>query len=100
MLRSQEYLTIRGEVVPYIDLRELFGLPEKEQGVRELTVVRSGDQKVAVIVDHIIGQHQTVVKPLSRAFSGVEEISGSTILGDGSIAFILDTNKMMERAVG
>jgi two-component system chemotaxis sensor kinase CheA len=66
--------------------------------IRELVVVSVNEQKVALIVDKILGQHQTVIKPMSSAFKQVEEISGSTILGDGSIAFILDVNKMMERA--
>jgi two-component system chemotaxis sensor kinase CheA len=98
--QSQSYLTIRGRVIPFIDLRRLFGEPESGREIRELVVVRSGEQRVALIVDQIIGQHQTVVKPMSGALRGVEEVSGSTILGDGNIAFILDTNKMMELSVG
>jgi two-component system chemotaxis sensor kinase CheA len=95
---KDRYLNVREEIVPYIDLRELFEMEATNGEIRELVVVSVNEQKVALIVDKILGQHQTVIKPMSSAFKQVEEISGSTILGDGSIAFILDVNKMMERA--
>jgi two-component system chemotaxis sensor kinase CheA len=59
--------------------------------------VRAGNNRVGLIVDTIIGQHQTVIKPLSPALTFVQEVSGTTILGDGNIAFILDINKITER---
>ena len=95
--QGNEYLSIRGEVVPYIDLRTLFAVNNSTPKVRELIVVRTGESKVALIVDSIIGQHQTVIKPLNAALNFIQEVSGSTILGNGTIAFILDINKLTER---
>ncbi len=96
--QGNEYLAVRGEVIPYIDLRELFGEQSEPPKNRELTVIRAGESKVALIVDSIIGQHQTVIKPLNAALNSIQEVSGSTILGDGTIAFILDINKLTEKA--
>lgn len=95
--QGNEYLSIRGEVVPYIDLRTMFAVNNETPKNRELIVVRAGESKVALIVDSIIGQHQTVIKPLNAALNFIQEVSGSTILGDGTIAFILDINKLTER---
>ncbi|MDZ7794315.1 MAG: chemotaxis protein CheA [Spirochaetia bacterium] len=95
--QRNEYLSIRGEIVPYIDLRELFAVQAAVPQFREITVVKAGESKVALIVDSIIGQHQTVIKPLNAALNFIQEVSGSTILGDGTIAFILDINKLTEK---
>jgi len=95
--QRNEYLSIRGEIVPYIDLRELFTVKAAVPQFREITVVKAGESKVALIVDSIIGQHQTVIKPLNAALNFIQEVSGSTILGDGTIAFILDINKLTEK---
>jgi len=94
---AKKYFTIREEIVPYIDLRRLFELEGSSEEENEIVVVRVNDQKIALIVDRILGQHQTVIKPISAALRKVEEISGSTILGDGSVAFILDINKIVEK---
>lgn len=94
--QGNEYMSIRGEVVPYIDLRNLFAVNNETPKNRELIVVRAGESKVALIVDSIIGQHQTVIKPLNTALKFIQEVSGSTILGDGTIAFVLDINKITE----
>jgi two-component system chemotaxis sensor kinase CheA len=95
--QRNEYLSIRGEIVPYIDLRELFAVQAAVPQFREITVVKAGESKVALIVDSILGQHQTVIKPLNAALNFIQEVSGSTILGDGTIAFILDINKLTEK---
>jgi two-component system chemotaxis sensor kinase CheA len=95
--QRNEYLSIRGVLVPYIDLRRLFGVSGKPPAGREVAIVRAGNNRVGLIVDTIIGQHQTVIKPLSPALTFVQEVSGTTILGDGNIAFILDINKITER---
>lgn len=95
--QRNEYLSIRGVLVPYIDLRQLFGVSGKPPAGREVAIVHAGNNRVGLIVDTIIGQHQTVIKPLSPALTFVQEVSGTTILGDGNIAFILDINKITER---
>ncbi len=91
------FANVRGELVPYIDLRNLFGVPYDEKRDNHLIVANIDNSTIGIVVDTIIGQYQTVIKPLSHAFKNIEEISGSTILGDGSIAFILDLSKIADR---
>ncbi len=89
---------IRGEAVPFINLRTLFSQQDASEGNMQLVVVNTEDQKTGIAVDRVLGQTQIVIKPLSIAFRNVEEVSGSTILGDGSIALILDVNKITQKA--
>jgi two-component system chemotaxis sensor kinase CheA len=91
-----DYINIRDKLIPFIDLRNLFNIDGEFEGIRQLVVVKGEDQKLGLIVDSVLGQHQTVIKPLSAAFKNIEEISGSTILGDGTIALILDVNKIAQ----
>lgn len=86
---------VRGEIVPYINLREQFSIaaapPEREQ----IVITESAGLRVGFVVDHVIGGHQTVIKNLGRYYHGVEGLSGATILGDGSVALILDVPKLV-----
>jgi two-component system chemotaxis sensor kinase CheA len=61
-------------------------------------VVHSGDQKIGVVVDMVIGDHQTVVKNLGKMYRNAEGVSGATILGDGSVALILDVKRLVRLA--
>jgi two-component system, chemotaxis family, sensor kinase CheA len=54
--------------------------------------------RVGLVVDQVIGEHQTVIKSLGRAYKSVEEVSGATILGDGRVALILDVPKLIRKA--
>ena len=98
--KRHDYISVRDEIIPFIDLRENFLVSRRFDGIRQIVVVNVEDKKIALLTDTIIGQHQTVIKPLSAVFRNIEEISGSTILGDGTIAFILDLNKLYQKAVG
>ena len=84
------YIEIRGELVPTVRLRDLFGVPGKPPPIEYLVIVEEEGKKAGVAVDLVVGEHQTVIKPLSRACKDVEGISGATILGDGGLALILD----------
>lgn len=95
--RRNDYLMLRREIIPFIDLRELFKVKGETEKIRQVVVVKVDGSKTALIVDKIIGQHQTVIKALGPYFREIEEISGSTILGDGRIAFILDLNKLYQK---
>lgn len=90
-LRStgRSVLMLRDQLVPFIRLRELFGTgaPDEHQKV---VVVSTGQERVGLVVDQILGDHQTVIKALSPFHAGVETFSGATILGDGGVALILD----------
>ena len=87
---GRSFLNIRGELVPFMRLREAFddaGLPDRYQKV---VIVTSGDLRVGLVVDQLIGNHQTVIKSLSRLHADLRMFSGATILGDGTVALILD----------
>ncbi len=84
----------RGSLLPILDLRKEFAindaLPPEEQAV----VVETGIGPVGFVVDTVIGDHQTVIKNLGRLYHNVEGVSGATILGDGSVALILDVQRL------
>ncbi|MGB8602326.1 MAG: chemotaxis protein CheW, partial [Rhizomicrobium sp.] len=87
---GRNFLTLRDMLVPFIRLREVFGTKTDADPYQKIVVVSTGRERVGLVVDQIIGQHQTVIKPLSRFHADVETFSGATILGDGGVALILD----------
>ncbi len=88
--RGLSFLNIRGELVPFLRLRELFSAKTPADRYQKVVVVSSGDMKVGLVVDQVIGDHQTVIKSMSKLHSDIEMFSGATILGDGAVALILD----------
>ena len=93
--RNGDYLDIRGQFVPFVRLRHLFdcgGEPPTEQNV---VVVESGDARMGVVVDRIIGTNQTVIKQVSKLQQGARAISGATILGDGTVSLIVDVAQLL-----
>ncbi|MCF8364157.1 MAG: chemotaxis protein CheA [Bacteroidales bacterium] len=90
-------IVIDGRQIPYIYLREQFNdhqaIPEKQ----EVLVVKYENREVGLIIDKVIGEFQTVLKPLGQHYKNQEFVSGGTILGDGSVALVLDTNKIISR---
>lgn len=89
--KGRNFLDIRGSLVPYLRLREVFGLKGEADAHQKVVIVSSGEGRVGLVVDQIIGNNQTVIKQLSKLHSGIKSFSGATILGDGSVALILDT---------
>ncbi|WP_349342689.1 chemotaxis protein CheA [Marinobacter sp. MMG032] len=87
---DQDYINLRQEVLPLIRLREQFSVPGSPGRRQNIIVVRHAGQKAGLIVDELLGEHQTVIKPLSGIFSHLKGLSGSTILGNGQVALILD----------
>lgn len=89
----------RDETLAYVRLRDIFSLPPAH--TREsLVVVRYGRrQRAGLVVDKLLGEFQTVIKPLGILFDKVGSLSGSTILGDGRVALILDVPQLIQRAV-
>ena len=87
---GRSFLNIRGDLVPFLRLRELFNASAPADRYQKVVIVSSGDLRVGLVVDQVIGNHQTVIKSLSKLHSGVETFSGATILGDGTVALILD----------
>jgi two-component system chemotaxis sensor kinase CheA len=96
--RSQHrsFMNIRGELVPFIRLRELFAAALPPDPYQKVVIVAAGEMRVGLVVDQIIGSHQTVIKSLSRLQAEVETFSGATILGDGTVALILDVAHLVE----
>ncbi|HAP44216.1 MAG: hypothetical protein A2087_14280 [Spirochaetes bacterium GWD1_61_31] len=84
----------RGDLLPYVDLREFFSVPGEAPLVRQVVVVNSQNERIGLVVDTVIGDHQTVIKPLGRMLRGVEGLSGATILGNGTVALIIDHGRI------
>ncbi|WP_210397254.1 chemotaxis protein CheA [Motiliproteus sediminis] len=93
-----DYISLRGEVLPFLDLRTLFGERKDRDNRENIVVVRSGGAKAGLVVDELLGEYQTVIKPLSQIFSKLSGISGSTILGSGEVAMILEVNSLVSEA--
>lgn len=89
--RGRNFLDIRGSLVPFIRLREVFNTPGEADSHQKVVIVSSGEGRVGLVVDQIIGNSQTVIKQLSKLHSLIKSFSGATILGDGTVALILDT---------
>jgi two-component system chemotaxis sensor kinase CheA len=91
-------MQLRGQNLPLINLRSLFKLPGPPCPRASVVVVRVGDRRAGVVVDALLGEHQTVIKPLSRLFRRVRGVGGSTILGSGEVALILDVPALLNLA--
>jgi two-component system chemotaxis sensor kinase CheA len=90
--------SIRGEIVPYIRLREMFAHGGATPEIEQIVTARIDGNRVGFVVDQVVGQHQTVIKSMSRMYRDIEHISGATILGDGNVALILDLCKLAQQA--
>lgn len=84
------YLNLRGEVLPFIRLRDLFEIPGELPRRENVVVVQYAGERAGLVVDQLFGEFQTVIKPLGKVFSHIRCIGGSTILGSGEVALILD----------
>jgi two-component system chemotaxis sensor kinase CheA len=94
--RAHSFLNIRGELVPFLRLRDLFATSVPADRYQKIVIVSSSGMKVGMAVDQVIGEHQTVIKSLTKLHSGIEMFSGATILGDGAVALILDIPHLVE----
>ncbi len=88
--KGRSFLNIRGDLVPFLRLREMFNVATPADRYQKIVIVSSGDFRVGLVVDQVIGDHQTVIKSLSKLHADVKTFSGATILGDGTVALILD----------
>jgi len=86
---------LRGEVLSYVDLRTCFQLRSAPPARQSMLLVRTATSKVGLLVDRLLGEHQTVLKPLGRVFQQLPGIAGSTILGSGEVALVLDIPSLM-----
>lgn len=88
--RDSGCLDLRGQVLPFLDLRACFGHGGERPARQSLVVVRCNTGRVGLLVDRLLGEHQTVIKPLGPLFRHLPCLAGSTILGNGEVALILD----------
>ncbi|HZW25607.1 MAG TPA: chemotaxis protein CheA [Gallionella sp.] len=91
------YLNLRGEVLPYLRLREHFEVEGEPARRENVVVVRYGEHKVGLVVDRLMGEFQTVIKPLSKVFSHIHGVGGFTILGSGEVSLILDVPSLIRQ---
>jgi two-component system chemotaxis sensor kinase CheA len=97
-IQDRPFINLRDEVIPLLFMREYFQLPEQErEDSRDLVVVivKKGLKSLGIVVDDFIGQQEVVVKPIGNYINPPKAISGSTILGNGNVALILDANALI-----
>lgn len=87
---------IRGEVVPFIRLRERFNILAEARDIEQIVVAQVDEQRIGFVVDQVVGQHQTVIKNLGKFYQNVKGVSGATIMGDGTVALILDLHQLFK----
>ncbi len=99
-VRESGYINLRGQVLPLLRLRDVFEV-NGEPAMREnVVVVQYAGQRAGFVVDALMGEFQAVIKPLGKLFERLSGIGGSTILGNGEVALILDVQALVQRAVG
>ncbi|MDZ7584070.1 MAG: chemotaxis protein CheA [Thiobacillus sp.] len=96
---TRNYVNLRGEVLPFVRLRDQFEVNAAAGKRENIVVVQYGGQKAGFVVDELMGEFQTVIKPLGSVFRHLRGISGSTILGTGEVALILDVPALVQLGV-
>jgi len=110
-IKGRHCINLRGEMIPYLSMSEIFNLSPNQEHLqtesikhclpkRELVIVQFGSDVAGIAVDTLNGEIQTVVKPLGPIFKALKGIGGSSLLGNGEIAFILDVPQLIELAIG
>jgi two-component system chemotaxis sensor kinase CheA len=94
---ERDYINLRGEVLPFVRLRELFEVHGARPARENVVVVQYAGRKAGIVVDQLLGEFQTVIKPLGTLFRNMRGIGGSTILGSGEVALILDVQALVGR---
>jgi two-component system chemotaxis sensor kinase CheA len=96
--RGRSFLNMRGNLVPFLRLRDILQMPGSPDPHQKTIIISTGETRVGLVADQIIGNHQTVIKSLSKLHSDVTIFSGATILGDGTAALILDVVQLVALA--
>lgn len=87
---ARNMVDVRGRAVPYVRLRDVFQLSDHAAEIERIVIVEQNGHRLGLVVDKVIGNHQTVLKSLGRLCRNVTHFSGATILGDGAVALVLD----------
>lgn len=95
---GRHVITVRNEIVPYIPLRKSFAIAGAPPEIEQIIISSVGSERIGIVVDQVVGEHQTVIKNLGKFYRDIQEVSGATILGDGTVALILDVAKLAAKA--
>lgn len=98
-VQGQNCVNLRGDQVPYIRLRDIFSLQSKNASREKIVVVQFGERRAGIVVDDLHGEIQTVVKPMGPIFQALKGIGGSSLLGTGAVALILDIQQLISFAI-
>jgi len=93
---GRHLINVRGQIVPYIRLRDRFGVCGAPPEIEQIVIAEVEGKRIGFVVDHVIGDHQTVIKSLGKVFRDAVGVSGATILGDGTVALILDIPRLIQ----
>jgi two-component system chemotaxis sensor kinase CheA len=96
---GRHIVDVRGELVPYICLREYFNICTQPPEIEQIMIIETAQGHLGLVVDQVLGDHQTVIKNLGRFYKHVQVISGATILGNGTVALIIDAGRLAQEAV-
>jgi two-component system chemotaxis sensor kinase CheA len=95
---GRNLISVRGDLVPYIDLRRIFRIAGDVPAIEKVVIVQHEDSRVGLVVDRVVGTHQTVIQSLGKFFKQIDVVSGATIMGDGRVALILDIAAAVRQA--
>ncbi len=96
---GRNIINVRGEVVPFIPLRERFDIYKNQPSIEQIVIINDNGVKAGLVVDEIIGEQQIVIKSLGTFYKHVEMMSGATVLGDGTVALIVDVSKLISTEI-
>lgn len=99
VVHGRKLIDYRSGVIPYVSLAETLDVPDYDEAGEEETeivIIKKGDRHAALAVDELIGQQEIVLKPMGKYLTGIFAVSGATILGDGQVALIIDTNALIK----
>jgi two-component system chemotaxis sensor kinase CheA len=96
-IKGRNIANVRGDLIPYINLREWFETGSEGSDIQQIVITNRDGIRVGFVVDYVVGEHQTVIKSLGKVYRKVDGISGATILGDGTVALILDLPTIYRR---
>ncbi|MBM9545737.1 chemotaxis protein CheA [Leptospira sp. 201903074] len=97
---SNNFFPLRGNLIPFLRLKDYYPTESTNENSREnIVIVRNGEKKAGIVVERLLGEYQTVIKPMGSVFRHVKGVSGSSILGDGNVALIIDIPSLFERTI-
>ncbi len=97
--QGRKFVVVRDEMVPFLEIRQHFGIPGERPAISQVMIAETREGKFGFLVDLVIGDHKTVIKRLGGLYKNVDSVSGAAILGDGTIALILDLNRLALEAI-